>query len=132
MDIKYRVDQKKFTTFTMSSGISQQMKTTFCKSRTFFLVHPVFYLSSMYIQYIIFYSKVQANITCLHIKIEHLFLQRQLNKTALQSFLRYLVIKHRTTPLHQAKLSLPKAQVKLLLLWIHDSLCPQSSIWHSK
>ena len=25
----------------MSSGISQQMKTTFCESRTFFLVHPV-------------------------------------------------------------------------------------------
>ena len=25
----------------MSSGISQQMKTTFCKSHTFFLVHPV-------------------------------------------------------------------------------------------
>ena len=27
--------------FYMSSGISQQLKTTFCKSRTFFLVHPV-------------------------------------------------------------------------------------------
>ena len=28
----YRVDQKKITTFTMSSGISQQMKTTFRES----------------------------------------------------------------------------------------------------
>ena len=34
------MDQKKCTTFTMSSGISQQMKTTFCESRTFFFGPP--------------------------------------------------------------------------------------------
>ena len=38
----YRVTQKKCPTLTVSSGISQQMKTTFCKSGTFFLCHPVF------------------------------------------------------------------------------------------
>ena len=58
-----QVGPKKITTFTMSSGISQQMKTTSCKSRTFFLVHPVdrkaFYILQLIVWiyiYIIFFN----------------------------------------------------------------------------
>ena len=40
------MSQKKFPTLTVSSGISQQMKTTFCQSGTFFLGHPVVLLMS--------------------------------------------------------------------------------------